>query len=343
MNLLVIGGTRFLGRHLVGAALEAGHRVTLLHRGRSGAGLFPGVPRIVADRNGDLGALPELTRGPWDAVIDTCGYVPRHIRTMAAALAGHVGHFQFVSTISVYADGQRDFDEDAPLAMLADPSTESVDGTAYGGLKALCEAALRQALPNSACVVRPGLIVGPHDPTGRFTWWCERLLRGGDVLAPGDGTTPVQMIDVRDLAAFMLRLAERQITGTFNATGPVAPPEAPLTMRVLLETARATLNPAATLTWVDEAFLLREGVRPWVDLPVWLDHANAGLSTARVGRAAAAGLACRPLECTLRDTAAWAAAEAPAASAAEGPPRPPVGLDAAREAKLLAAWVAAGR
>jgi len=300
MKLLILGGTRFLGRHVAAQALTAGHRVTLMHRGRSGAALFPEVEHLIADRDGDLGSL---AGGRWDAVID----------------------------------------ENAPLVTLADPTTETVDGSTYGGLKALCEQALHEAWPAAGtCVVRPGLIVGPHDPTGRFTWWAQRLVRGGEVLAPGDPAAPVQVIDVRDLAAFMLRLAARGTAGTFNAAGPVAPPDAPLTMHGLLETARATLNPAATLTWVDECFLLGEGVRPWIDLPVWLDRANAGLATARLGRALCAGLACRPLAETLRDIAAWAATAEPAGTA-EGPLRPAVGLGPEREAALLAAWHARAR
>ena len=340
MKLLILGGTRFLGRHVAAQALTAGHRVTLMHRGRSGAALFPEVEHLIADRDGDLGSL---AGGRWDAVIDTCAYVPRQVRAAAATLRGLADHYQLVSTISVYAEPLADFDENAPLVTLADPTTETVDGSTYGGLKALCEQALHEAWPAAGtCVVRPGLIVGPHDPTGRFTWWAQRLVRGGEVLAPGDPAAPVQVIDVRDLAAFMLRLAARGTAGTFNAAGPVAPPDAPLTMHGLLETARATLNPAATLTWVDECFLLGEGVRPWIDLPVWLDRANAGLATARLGRALCAGLACRPLAETLRDIAAWAATAEPAGTA-EGPLRPAVGLGPEREAALLAAWHARAR
>lgn len=341
MRLLVLGGTRFLGRHVAEQALAAGHRVSLLHRGRSGASLFAQAEHLIADRDGDLGVL---AHGRWDAVIDTSAYVPRQVRAAVAALRGRVAHYQLVSTVSVYADPGAGYDEDAPLEALQDPTTETVDGSTYGGLKVLCERALQASWPAAgACIVRPGLIVGPHDPTGRFTWWVRRCMRGGEVLAPGDPETPVQVIDVRDLAAFMMRLAENGTAGTFNAAGPARADGGTLTMGELLETARITLNPGATLTWVDEAFLLARGVRPWVDLPVWLDRANAGLATARLDRAITAGLRSRALSQTLRDTAAWAATEnATPAGTGSGPSRPPVGLSPEREADLLAAWHGAG-
>lgn len=336
MRLLVIGGTRFLGRHVVAQALAAGHQVTLMNRGRSGHALFPEAEHRVADRDGDLGAL---RCGNWDAVIDTCAYVPRQVRALANALRGSAAHYQLVSTVSVHAEPAPGYDEDARVATLDDPSTEAVDGSTYGALKALCEQALWGSwATDAACVVRPGLIAGPFDPTGRLTWWVQRIQRGGEVLAPGDPNGPVQFIDGRDLAAFMLRLAERRSAGTFNAAGPVAGPDAPLTMRKLLETAVAALNPAATLSWVDEHFLLDHGVSPWADLPLWLDTANAALATARLDRVIAAGLMCRPIAATLRDIAAWAASPPQGEAMADGLARPAVGLDPAREAALLAAW-----
>jgi 2'-hydroxyisoflavone reductase len=315
MKLLVVGGTRFLGRHVVEQALDGGHAVTLLNRGQSGPGLFPAAEHRVADRNGDLAALDH---GTWDAVIDCCAYVPRQVRTLAAKLSGRVGRVLLVSTISVYPDvAAAGLDETAPVATLADPTTETVTGDTYGGLKALCEAALREALPQRALVARPGLIVGPHDPTGRFTWWVKRFADGGDV------------IDVRDLAAWLLRQAAAGTTGTFNVTGPTAP----LTLGDWLATARRVLNPAAHLTWMDEAFLLAQGVAPWADLPVWLPKADAGLHAVDIGRALATGLATRPLEQTLADTLAWA-------RAANDPDRPGTGLTREREAALFAAWQA---
>ncbi len=336
MKLLMLGGTRFLGRHLATQALARGHTLTLLHRGRSSAGLFPEAEHRIADRDGDLAAL---AHGEWDAAIDTSAYFARQVRAMAATLAGRVGHYQLVSTISVYAA----FDapgtsEDAPLQTLPDPDVQEVSGATYGGLKALCEAAAMAGFEGRCLVPRPGLIVGPHDPTGRFTWWVQRLQRGGEVLAPGNPATPVQFIDARDLAAWMLLQAERGSTGVFNLNGP----DKPLTMGRLLAAAQATLNPAATLRWVDEAFVLAQGVAPWSDMPVWLPRESAAMHQVSVARLQATGLVCRPLADTLRDTAAWAAAtdaeQALQPTAAAGPPRAAVGLAPEREAALLRAW-----
>jgi 2'-hydroxyisoflavone reductase len=341
MKILVLGGTRFLGRHLVTQALERGHAVTLLHRGASASSLFPQAEHRLADRNGDLAAA--LQGGTWDVAIDTNAYVPRHVDTAAAALAGRVGCYQLVSTISVYADDAAPpLTEDSPLATLPDPNPdpEAITGATYGGLKALCEAAAwRHFGPAGCLVVRPGLIVGPFDPTGRFSWWVQRLLRGGEVLAPGDPAAPVQFIDARDLAAWMLQRAEASGTGCFNLTGPVDG----TTMAEWLETARAVLNPGATLTWIDEATLLAAGVAPWMELPLWLPAAQSALHQTTIERARACGLATRPLAQTLRDTAAWLAT-LPGSEpvmpppTAGGPARPQPGLAAAREAELLAAW-----
>ncbi len=326
MKLLILGGTRFLGRHLAEQALAVGHQVTLLHRGKSGPGLFPQAEHRIADRNGDLSALQG---GTWDACIDTNAYVPRHVRSVAAVLAGRVGQYQLVSSISAYDDAGYDPaagpHEDSPLAQLADPTVETFTGDTYGGLKVLCEEAARQAFGDRCLVSRPGLIVGPHDPTGRFTWWPQRLLRGGEVLAPGDPATPVQYIDVRDAAAWMLLQAERGTAGGFNLVGPAEP----LTMGGLLQAARDTLNPSATLRWVDEAWLLAQGVQPWSDLPVWLPQAQAGMHRTDIRRAQATGYESRPLAQTLADTAAWALGRATPAG---------VGLAPEREALLLAAW-----
>lgn len=323
MHLLLIGGTRFLGRHVVEQALARGHTVTLLHRGRTGAALFPQVERHLADRDGDLSVL---ARGRWDAVVDTCAYHPAQVVRMADALRGRVGGYLLVSTISVYADLSRPgLAEDAPLAVPPDPHATVVDATNYGGLKALCEAALHTALPDEADVVRPGLIVGPHDPTGRFTWWVQRLRRGGDVLAPGDPSAPVQCIDVRDLAAHLLDRVERGRRGTVHVTGPTTP----ATLGELLATGRDVLRPDARLRWVDEATLLRAGVVPWTGLPLWVPQADAGVHAVDLSRAVADGLRCRPLADTLRDTAAWADAVGDAAVPAG------IGLVPAQEAALL--------
>ena len=341
MKLLILGGTRFLGRHLAEQALAQGHAVTLMHRGRSGPGLFPHAEHRIADRDGDLAALAD---GEWDSVIDTSAYVPRQVCAVAARLAGRVGQYQLVSTISVYADMDGGgVDEDAALKTLPDPSTETVTGDTYGGLKVLCEEAALAGFAGRCLISRPGLLVGPHDPTGRFSWWLQRLQRGGTVLAPGDPSTPVQFIDARDAAAWMLRQASAGVTGVFNLTGPAQP----LTIGGLLLAARDTLNPAARLQWVDEEFLLDAGVAPWSDLPVWLPRAQAGLHGVNIKRALATGLQCRPLAVTLSDTARWLQDSAispevavAATASAASPARPAVGLAPEREAELLLAWQA---
>ena len=332
MKILILGGTRFLGRHLAEQALARGHVVTLLHRELSGPGLFAQAEHLVADRDLDLQVLDGRR---WDAAIDTSAYVPRQVRSVAAKLAGHVATYQLVSSISAYASlAQAGTKEDAALATLADPDVEAITGETYGGLKAACEAAALQAFgAPHGCIVRPGLLVGPFDPTGRWTWWVQRLKDGGEVLAPGHPGAPVQFIDARDAAGWMLDQAERGTVGAFNLTGPAQA----LTMGEFLNAAQATLNPAAQLRWVDEAFVLGEGVAPWSDLPVWLPQASQALHQVDIGRALATGLVCRPLVQTLRDTAAWATLPA-ATTEATGPARPAVGLAPAREAALLAAW-----
>jgi 2'-hydroxyisoflavone reductase len=336
MKILILGGTRFLGRHIAQQALESGHDVTLLHRGRSNPTLFPEAEHRITDRDGDLAAL---RGGSWHVAIDTSAYVPRQVRALAAALAGRVDHYQLVSSISVYAElATPGTSEDAPLATLEDPTVETVTGATYGGLKVLCEQAAEERFAGRCLIVRPGLIVGPHDPTGRFTWWVQRWARaaaGEAVIAPGDPASPVQFIDVRDLAAWQLRQAEAGAIGVFNLTGP----EQPLSMRGFVDTLRATLQPAAQPLWVGEDFLLAQGVAPWSDLPVWLPRAQAALHQTSIERALLAGLRCRPLAQTLRDTAAWAGTPgAEAAAKPGGPPSPPVGLALEREAALLAAW-----
>ncbi len=325
MKLLVLGGTRFLGRHLVQQALEQGHQVTLLHRGVSGPALFPHAQHLIADRNADLSVLHS---GQWDVAIDTNAYVPRHVHSMAAALAGRVGVYQLVSSISVYAKFDVGPHEDSARATLADPSVETITGDTYGGLKALCEDAAMLGFAGRCLIARPGLIVGPFDPTGRFTWWVQRIARGlaaGPVLAPGDPAAQVQFIDARDCAAWLLLQAARGTAGSFNLTGP----NTPLTMAELLRAMQHTLGNDAPLQWLDEAFLLQQGVIPWTELPLWLPQESAGLHQTDVGRALATGLRCRPLAQTIADTAAWAAHEAGKSG---------IGVSSTREAALLQAW-----
>ncbi len=328
MKILILGGTVFLGRHLVDAALARGHDVTLFNRGQHNPDWFPLVEKLRGDRASDLSALAGRR---WDRVIDTSGYVPRIVRRSAEALADAVDHYTFISTLSVYADvSRRGVDETAPVGTLADPSVEEITGETYGPLKALCEQVAEAALPERALIVRPGLIVGPYDPTDRFTYWPARVAQGGEVLAPNRPEHPTQFIDARDLAEWTMRLAEAGQTGVFNATGA----DEPLTLGAVLDTARDVSGSEATLTWVSEDFLLEQGVQPWSELPLWIpesDPSMAGFNHVSIARALATGLTFRPLADTVRDTLAWDAMRL-----SDTPRR--AGLTREREAAVLAAW-----
>ncbi|WP_189048300.1 NAD-dependent epimerase/dehydratase family protein [Aliidongia dinghuensis] len=333
-RLLILGGTQFLGRHLVEAALARHHHVTLFTRGKTNPTLFPQIEHLVGDRAGDLRAL---TGRRWDAVIDTSGYVPRLVRHAALTLEGSVGHYTFVSSISVYsAPLPHGLDEAHPIATrLDDPSTEEIRPATYGPLKARAETAVDAILPGRTLIIRPGLIVGPHDPSDRFSYWPWRLAHGGAVLAPGRQRAPVQVIDVRDLAHWMIAMAESQATGTYNAAGPATS----LTMGDLLKTGRAALGASAELHWVDDAFLVSQGIDidrgiPAETLPLWLparEKALAGLFTIDCHRAIAAGLRFRPLAETFRDTADWLGTR-------DSTRQWRAGLSLEREAALLTAW-----
>lgn len=326
MRLLVLGGTRFLGRHAVEAALARGHQVTLFHRGRLARGLFRGAREVIGDRDGGLDALGDAS---WDAVLDLCGYVPRVVRQSAEALRGRTQRYLFVSTISVYDDPiQAGYDEDAPLRALADPTTEVVDGDTYGGLKVACERVVREVFAEGAMVVRPGVVVGPHDYMDRFAYWVRRLAEGGDVLAPGDPEAPVTWIDARDLAAFFISRLEDGETGTWHATGPTKP----CTMREMFEGIAMALGVSPRLAWVEEAFLLANGVQPWSELPMWLAAHEAALHAPDLRHAHAAGLRTRPLADTARDTLAYERSLGPEARATSP------AMQREREAGLLAAW-----
>jgi 2'-hydroxyisoflavone reductase len=326
MRILVLGGTRFLGRSFVEAALAAGHVLTLFHRGQTNAGLFPELERVLGDRDGGLGGLNGRT---WDAVVDPSGYLPRVVGASARALAGATPRYLFISSISVYAEPYPDrLDEDAPLATLADPTVETITGERYGGLKAACERAVFEVYGERALILRPGLIVGPHDTTDRFPYWPRRMARGGEVLAPGDPSAPTQFVDVRDLAAWMLLLLERGASGTFNATGPATP----LTMGECLSRIASAVGGDARLTWVSEAFLREQGVQPWMEMPLWLHASDQAIDRVDIRRALAAGLAFRPLEDTSRDTLAWERTLAPGTRPASPALKPE------RESEVLAAW-----
>jgi 2'-hydroxyisoflavone reductase len=322
VRLLLLGGPKFVGRALIDAALERGHELTLFNRGTTGADLYPDVERIVGDRDGGLDGL----RGrEWDAVVDTSGYLPRVVGAGATLLADVVGHYVFVSSISVYASFADVVDEDAPVAELSAPGSEDIP-TDYGALKALCEQEVERALPGRSTAVRAGLIVGPHDPTGRFTYWPHRVARGGDVLVPGPAWRPVQLVDVRDLASWMLRVAEERLAGPFNATGPA-------TMGAVIDAAKRVTGSTARAVEVDDAFLADQGVGEWMELPLWVDARQEDwrrFLEVDASRATSAGLTFRPLD----DTVAATLADA---ELVEG-----VGLDPERERELLAAWWARG-
>jgi 2'-hydroxyisoflavone reductase len=323
MDLLILGGTRFLGRYLVEAAQEDGHRVTLFNRGLSGPDLFPEVETIKGDREGYLSAL----RGRrWDAVIDTCGYVPRVVRASAGLLADAVDHYTFVSSISVYSDViGAGADESAPVEELEDPTVEEVTGETYGGLKALCERAAGEEMTGRVLNVRPGLISGPHDPTDRFTYWPRRVADGGEVLAPDRPERQVQYIDVRDLAGWMIKMSVEQRTGTYNATGPAYE----LRMGKLLEDCEA-VGGEAQIVWVSEEFLEENGVEPFTEMPLWVPREYAGMLEVDCGRAIAAGLTFRPVPETIGDVLEW--------DSKRGEPDLAAGLKPERERELLSAW-----
>lgn len=325
MKLLIIGGTVFLGRHLVEAALARGHEVTLFNRGQHNADLFPQVEKLQGNRDGNLDVLKGRR---WDAVIDTCGYVPRIVSQSARLLSESVDHYTFISSISVYADTSvGNFDETAPVGTLEDETVEEIGGGNYGPLKALCERAVETALPGRSLIVRPGLIVGPHDSSDRFTYWPSRFARGGKVLAPGRPARQVQLIDARDLAEWNIRMVEAKQTGTFNATGP----DRILTMGEVLETCQTVCNNDAQITWVAESFLLEQQVGPWMELPLWIPETTPGsMLQANIDRAVAAGLTFRPLADTVAATLEWDRTRP------EGERR--AGMKPDREAELLRAW-----
>lgn len=327
MKLLVLGGTVFLGRYIVTAALARGHEVTLFNRGQHNPELFPEVEKLRGNRDGDLEAL----RGRrWDAVIDTCGYVPRIVRTSAELLARSVEHYTFISSISIYADfSVPGLTEISPVGRLQDETIEELTGETYGPLKALCEQAVERAMPGRALIIRPGLIVGPHDPTDRFTYWPWRIAQGGEVLAPGSPSRPVQFIDARDLAEWIVRMIEAEKTGTYNATGP----DYALTMGQLLETCRSVSRSDATFTWVDEKFLLDAGVQPWMEVPLWVPDTeeHRGFSAVNCTKAISDGLSFRPLAETIQDTLKWVATRPSNALWRAG-------LKREREKELLQQW-----
>ena len=329
LTILILGGTGFLGPHVVTAARARGHTLTLFNRGKTHPGLFPDIEKLQGDRDGHL---EPLAGRKWDAVVDTSGYVPRIVKASAELLAPNIKQYVFISTISVYKGlGKVGADESAPLETMPDPSNEEVRKY-YGALKALCEQAAEAAMPGRVANLRPGLIIGPGDPTGRFTHWPTRIADGGEVLAPGDGSTPVQYIDGRDLGEWIVTVIENTVVGTYNALGPAKP----ITMKQVLDACNAVAGNKATLTWVDAKFLDEHKVTGWQDMPMWLDPSgeDAGFGTMSNARAVAKGLTFRPIADTAKDTLAWVAS-LPAEQAAKVRSS---GISREREAEVLAAW-----
>ncbi len=329
MRILIVGGTAFVGRHITQAALDSGHDVTLFHRGKTGAGLFPHATHLTGDRDDDLSALGGHR---FDATIDVCAYFPRQVRALAAALDGRGGRYVFISSVSAYSPAvPGNYTESAPLADVADENAPAITEENYGGLKVACERAATHVFGPATTIVRPTYVIGPYDHSYRFTWWVDRLARGGRVLAPGDPGDPIQLIDARDQASWIVSLLERSITGTFHTVNP-APP---FGFGQMLAEIAAEVAPAGTeLIWVDSDFLVAQGVDGSA-LPLWAEGGSAGmnLSAASPAAAFAAGLTPRPLRHTVADIRA----------AEPVPARPGAGLAPDREAELLTRWDAARR
>jgi 2'-hydroxyisoflavone reductase len=340
MKLLILGGTRFLGRALVEESLRRGHEVTLFNRGNNNH-IFKDVEALTGDRNGDLSALKGRK---WDAVIDTCGFVPHAVAKSAAVLADNIEHYTYISSISVYKNFVNPgIQEDDPVQSLpADQVEEITRGTAgpiyeyYGPLKALCEIEAEKHLPQRVLTVRAGLLVGPFDYTDRLPYWVKRIYEGGKVLCPGNPNRPVQLIDVKDLAAWIIQMVERKITGIYNATGP----DYPLTIGHLLEICKQVTGSNAELVWVKEEFLAKHHVQPWIEMPLWIPESFPlpgekepwnGFFAIDISKAIEAGLTFRPLEYTIHDIFVWET------SRTDGERK--AGITLERETKLLEAWI----
>jgi 2'-hydroxyisoflavone reductase len=325
MKILILGGTRFVGRHLTDAALTRGYEVTLFNRGRSNPTLFPKVERLQGDRDGGLGVLKGHR---WDAVIDTCGYVPRLVRASAELLADVVEHYTFISSISVYADpSNRGQDEDSLLGTLEDEATEEVTGATYGPLKVRCEQVAEAAMPARLLTIRAGLIVGPHDNYQHFPYWPVRVAQGGEVLAPGKPDKRLEFIDCRDMAEWIVRMVEARRTGIYNTTQS----HQRLTMILFLNECIDTSQSNAQLTWVSQYFLQANNVqRNELPLP-WEYSPSDGLGSINISKALKAGLTFRPLAETIRDTLAWHKS-LPAGAELKA------GMSRERETELLRKW-----
>jgi 2'-hydroxyisoflavone reductase len=339
MRILIIGGSKFLGRHLSDSAIGRGHDLTVFNRGKISASAGSGVEYIQGDRHKDLG---KLAGNMWDAVIDTCGYLPQSLDVSTKTLNNSVGRYVFISSISAYAGFEKlGMDETSSLAELTDEQrarfaefdlsqdvTAPVLGEAYGPLKAACERVVTRTMGDKALNVRPGLIVGPYDPTDRFTYWVMRVARGGEFVAPGRPERPVQFVDARDLSDWTIRAVENALAGDFNLNGRPGG----ISMGGALDAIRDTVNEAAAPVWVDEAFIEREEVQPWGELPLFLpesDASYAGFMDVNIDKALDTGLNIRPIDETVKDTFEWRHGES-------FPMR--AGISPEREAELLRKW-----
>lgn len=334
LRILVLGGTGFLGPHFVRSALAAGHEVTLFNRGKTNPEIFAELEQIRGDRDGKLDALAaEVEKGRrWNAVVDTSGYVPRIVGDSAQLLAAAADQYMFISSISVYGDPSKiGIVESDAVGVLEDKSVEEVTGETYGPLKALCEAAAESAFPGKTCNIRPGLIVGPGDKSDRYTYWPVRVAEGGPMIAPGNPSDPVQMIDARDLADWMLACIEQGHVGVFNATGP----RDVLTVEQLIESCEKGTGGTPERVWIDAAFLEKHEVMPWMHMPVWVppDSESGGMGAVSIAAALQRGLVFRPAENTARDTLAWWNQQEEDRRA-----KPRAGLAREKEAEVLAAW-----
>jgi 2'-hydroxyisoflavone reductase len=306
LSILILGGTRFIGVEMTELALKRGHKVTFFNRGKTNTDLFPEIERITGDRNGEIDGLKGRK---WDAVIDNSGYFPRAVRLTAELLAPSISQYLFVSSISVYPDFKSPRDETSAVGKIKDESIEKVDNDTYGPLKALSEQAAEAAMPGRVTVIRPGLIVGPHDSTDRFTYWPARAARGGEMLAPNKPSDGIQIIDGRDLAAFVIDALEKKTVGTFNL---VSPPDRFTIGDIVTESIRAANELAkptspAKAVWAPAQFLEAQKIEGWSDMPVWLDAKGdeAAFAKTSAARAMKAGLKITPMRKTCHDTLAW--------------------------------------
>ncbi len=324
MKIVLIGGTRFLGRHFVEHAVKAGHSITLFHRGLAGCTDFPEVEHVHGDRAHDLDKLGDRI---WDAVVDTSGYLPRVVRTSAQYFAERAQYYTFVSSLSVYNTYTPGMVEHEDVARLHGPEPDAMTSETYGALKALCEKEVMAAFPYRNVQVRAGMIVGPSDYSDRFTYWVRRISMGGEILVPEPRRRPIQIIHAGDLAAWMLRMVEQRGNGTFHATAP----HEPFTFEEVLEACRVVSGSKPTLVWAPESFFQEEKVEFWQELPLCVPPPEDAVMTVSVAKAIADGLTWRPLLVTARETLAWDAYR-PAGTQLKA------GLAPEREVALLETW-----